>query len=249
MRTVQSVHAKSSLVHRALVLSGLALTVAAVTMLGASSASAQQHSKDLALSGFAGYNVASDLYNGTNSGVTGTASLELKNGFMWGGRVTAFTNPYSAVEFGYARNGSDLSIRTKAGSAIPSGFDAGRVTADEYDLNFLVSQPTSNPKMWPYFTLGLGWSITHPEITPPAGTPAVNIKSNSLFAWNFGVGTMVNVNPKMALRLDARWRVTDTHLTTSSGVYCDYWGYCWTYASSWYNSGEFTAGLTYKLGR
>mgnify|MGYP001332539310 CR=1 FL=1 len=53
--------------------------------------------------------------------------------------------------------------------------------------------------------------------------------------------------PPVALRLEGRWRVTDTQITTSSGVYCDYYGYCYYYASDWYNSGEFTAGLTYKL--
>jgi len=57
------------------------------------------------------------------------------------------------------------------------------------------------------------------------------------------------MNPKMGVRLDARWRVTDTAITTSSGVYCDFYGYCWGYSSDWYNSGEFTAGIEYKIGK
>ena len=206
--------------------------------------SARAQSRKMALTAFGGYNIASDIYDGS-SVTNGNSSLELKNDFMWGGRATAFTNEYSAVEFGYTRTGSDLAIKSNSG-VIPNGFDAGRLTADQYDLNFLVSQPTSNPKLWPYFTLGLGWTLTHPDIQGlPSGK---SIDGNSLFAFNFGVGTMVEMNPKLAVRVDARWRVTDTAITTSSGVYCDYWGYCYSYSSDWYNSGEFTAGLTYRLG-
>jgi hypothetical protein len=172
---------------------------------------------------------------------------------MWGGRLTKFTNNYSAAEFSYTRNGSDLKARTAVvGSAVPN-FDAGKVTMDEYDLNFLVSSPAPDPKMWPYFVLGFGWTVTHPDIKGPPGgalpAQAVSVSSKSLFAFNFGIGTMIQMNPKMAARLDARWRVTDTNISTSSGVYCDYWGYCWGYSSSWYNSGEFTAGLEYRLGK
>jgi opacity protein-like surface antigen len=97
--------------------------------------------------------------------------------------------------------------------------------------------------------LGVGWTNTSPEVNAVnASNQPVKIDGNSLFAFNLGIGTIIDMNPKVGVRLDARWRVTDTNVTTSSGVYCDYWGYCWTYASDWYNSGEFTAGLQYKFG-
>jgi hypothetical protein len=217
----------------------------------APAAHAQRYGHTTALGLFGGYNVASDLYNSTNSVGGSQASLELKNGFMWGGRLTKFTNDYSAAEFSYTRNQSDVAIKNY-GSAPPPGFTGGKVTADQYDLNFLISQPAPDPKMWPYFVLGFGWTVTHPQLDAPSNPAAApkNVQSHSLFAFNFGIGTMAQLgNPKLAARIDARWRVTDTHLTTSSGVYCDYWGYCWGYSSSWYNSGEFTAGLEYKLGK
>jgi opacity protein-like surface antigen len=62
-----------------------------------------------------------------------------------------------------------------------------------------------------------------------------------------GAGAKVDLSQALALRFEGRWRVTDTAISTSSGVYCDYWGYCYSYSSDWYNSGELTAGLTYKL--
>jgi hypothetical protein len=226
-----------------------AAAIALAMIAVAPAARAEPYGGAMAIGAFGGYNVASDIYNNLN----GTGSLEFKNGFMWGGRLTKFTNNYSAAEFSYTRNGSDLQARTSVvGSAVPN-FDAGKVTMDEYDLNFLVSSPAPDPKMWPYFILGFGWTVTHPDIQgPPAGAPpgqSVSVSSKSLFAFNFGIGTMIQMNPKMAARLDARWRVTDTNISTSSGVYCDYWGYCWGYSSSWYNSGEFTAGLEYRLGK
>jgi len=223
----------------------LAVAVAIGLIAVAASARAQGRNRSLALSVFGGYNIASDIY----TDIAGAGSLEFKNGFMWGGRATAFSSEYSAFEFAYSRTSADLEVRTGT-IGNTAGFDAGSMASDEYDFNFLVSQPAGNPKMWPHFTLGFGWTMTHPDIRPPS---PVNNKpvpeGNSLFAWNFGLGTMVEMNPKLALRLDARWRVTDTHITTSSGVYCDYWGYCWGYASDWYNSGELTAGLSYRLGQ
>ena len=227
----------------------VAVAVAMALIVLAPSARAEPYGGAMAIGVFGGYNVASDIYNNVN----GSGSLELKNGFMWGGRLTKFTNNYSAAEFSYTRNGSDLAVKNTIGTPpTHPGFSAGKLTADQYDLNFLISSPAPNPKMWPYFVLGFGWTVTHPDIQgvdPTNPNTTISATSKSLFAFNFGIGTMAELNPKMAVRLDARWRVTDTNISTSSGVYCDYWGYCWGYSSSWYNSGEFTAGLEYRLGK
>lgn len=226
---------------------GLAAMALATTLL-APKAGAQNYARTTTLSVFGGYNVASDLFESDYNSIN-SATLELKNAFMWGGRLTKFTNEYSAVEFAYTRNTSDLEVHNYGGT-LPPDFKAGRMDSDQYDINFLASQPSINPNMWPYFTLGFGWTVTHPHVNSvdPSAQP-IETEGNSLFAFNFGLGTLVEMNDKMSLRLDARWRVTDTHITTSSGYYCDYWGYCWSYASDWYNSGEFTGGITYRLGR
>jgi hypothetical protein len=49
------------------------------------------------------------------------------------------------------------------------------------------------------------------------------------------------------LRIEGRWRVTSTNVTTSSGLWCDPYGFCYSYASNWYNSGELIGGLGIKL--
>jgi len=51
----------------------------------------------------------------------------------------------------------------------------------------------------------------------------------------------------VALRLEGRWRVMSTNITTSGGLWCDPWGYCYQYASNWYDSGELNGGLSIRL--
>src|SRR5262245_15059598 len=57
------------------------------------------------LNPFAGYYVASDIYN-TFAGTNGS-NVELTNSFMWGGRLT-FSTPRGGIEFAYTRTGSDI---------------------------------------------------------------------------------------------------------------------------------------------
>ena len=67
------------------------------------------------------------------------------------------------------------------------------------------------------------------------------------FNFNFGLGTKIAMSEQIAARIEGRWRITDTSFNTSSGIWCDPWGYCYNYASSWYNSGELIGGLTYRF--
>jgi opacity protein-like surface antigen len=229
----------------------LAAALGVVALVGAAHpANAQDRiGKSTGLTAFGGYYIASDLYTNTTSGSIyyPNQRLELKNNFEWGGRLDFFTNRFTAVELGYTRVRSDLQIH--GGSTVPSNYNAGSIAGNEYDLNFLISSPSQDPKFWPYFTIGFGWTGTEPSVsavTPITGVP-VNVKGAALFAWNFGLGSFININPKLSLRLDGRWRITTTGTTTSAGTYCDYYGYCWAYSSNQYSSGDLTAGLTYRF--
>jgi hypothetical protein len=46
------------------------------------------------------------------------------------------------------------------------------------------------------------------------------------------------MSERLSTRIEGRWRVTDTHLTTDAGYWCDPYGYCYSYATDWYNSGS-----------
>ena len=219
----------------------LALVLAAACA-GAAPAAAQMGRGGPEITIFNGYYIASDLYT-TGATATGT-QIGLENSYMYGARLGVDPNPRVGVELAWTHAGSDLSVKNPP-NALPAGFDAGRINLNTYGLDFLFYQPTTNPRAKAYFTLGFGWTLTDPQIQSQSGA---TVEGNSLFNWNFGAGAKMDMNEKLALRLEGRWRVTDTAITTSSGVYCDYWGYCYSYASDWYSSGELTAGLTLKLG-
>lgn len=228
---------------------GMRSVLVAVTLVCAASvAHAQGFTRsafqpNLELTAFDGYYIASDLYTSVG-GVTSGGHIGLENSNEWGGRIGINPRPGFGFEFGYTRVGSDIKIRNS-----PAGFNPGtlgRLNGDEFDFNFVFSQPIPyQTRASGFFTLGLGWTQTDPQITIATG--AKQFDGNSLFAWNFGLGTKIALNEKFLLRLEGRWRVTDTNIITDNGVWCDYYGYCYSYASDMYNSGELTAGLTYRI--
>jgi hypothetical protein len=227
-------HPKSALAALAIALAGAVLT--------ASSATAQSNVK-WDITPFVGYYIASDLYttyaNNAQSGVA------LTNSFAWGGRLTAISRR-GGLEFAYTRTGSDVQIKNQLAGQPRDKI--GRLDIDNYDINFIGYEPTGNPKVTPFGVIGIGWSVTHPSIDagfvlPNGRQPA----SNSLFNFNFGLGVRVKMNEKIATRFEGRWRVTDTNLETSSGLWCDPYGYCYSYSSNWYDAGELEAGISYSF--
>jgi len=231
----------------------LSLALSAVLVAICAGSAAAQHSQygyakpSPEIGVFGGYYIASDLYNVT-SGVGAGSQIGLENSFMWGGRLGLNPNRNLGVEFVYTHAGSEVKInKTTVGG--PSN-SVGTINLNSGDMNFLFKQPSlGNPRTTGFFELGFGWTWTDPSGIKNPATPGQNsLSPKTLFNWNFGLGGMMDLNDKLALRLDGRWRITDTHVSTSSGVWCDYWGYCYSYSSDLYNSGELTAGLTYKLG-
>ena len=200
---------------------------------------------DVEISPFAGYYVASDLYNTTGS------KVELTNDVLYGGRITFNMSRQGGLEFSYTRTGSDAKLQNVlVGQPGTSNQKIGRVDFDNYDINFLGYQYAASPRVTPFGLIGFGWAVSHPSIDAnfDDGTLPNQPKGNTLFNFNFGLGTKIEMSPKLGLRLEGRWRITDTAVTTSSGIWCDPWGYCYSYASDWYDSGEFSGGLTYKFG-
>jgi opacity protein-like surface antigen len=233
---------KSSASNRAI--RGLLVTIA-LSVCGVSAAHAQYtrtpFRPNLELTAFDGYYIASDLYTGSNALTQGHIGLENSN--EYGGRFGINARPGFGFEFGYTRVSSNVTVKNS-----PAGFapkDLGKINGDEFDFNFVFTQPIPyEQRATGFFTFGLGWTATDPQINTPAGT---SFKGNSLFAWNFGLGTKIAISERLLLRLEGRWRITDTNIVTDNGTWCDYYGYCYSYASDTYSSGELTAGLTFRL--
>jgi Outer membrane protein beta-barrel domain len=224
------------------------LAVLAVTFLSTvaivSAASGQQ--SRLEITPFVGYNIASDLYNSFSATNPGSSTVELTNGVIWRGRLTA-SSPHGGIEFAYSRTSSDVKIKNLLQGQ--NRDHIGKIDVDMYDLNFLAYQPGMNPRVTPFGEIGFGWSTTHPKIDSDllAASGSQSVEGNTLFNFNFGLGLKVAMNEKLSTRFEGRWRITDTSITTSSGFWCDPFGYCYSYASDWYNSGEFIAGISYAI--
>ena len=185
---------------------------------------------------FAGYYIASDLYNAYSPTGPGQA---------WGGRLTG-TRGHAGLEFAYTRTGSDVQLENLLAGQPRK--DVGRINIDSFDLNFLGFQQTGNPNVLPFGEIGLGFSVLHPKIDDDAllgGT--AEPESRTRFNFNFGLGTKILVSERIGLRLEGRWRITDTNVPTGSTTWCDAWGYCYSYSTDWYNSGELIDGLSYRF--
>jgi opacity protein-like surface antigen len=217
------------------------LTLAAAALLaGASVAGAQAH---LEITPFAGYYIASDLYNAYSS--TGNSNVGLTNSAAYGVKLSA-TGFRGGIEFSYTRSGSDVKVDHTLSGQPRQNF--GHVDIDSYDINFLGYQPSGNPRVTPIGIVGFGWSVTHPTIDSDFNLGSgPQPESHTLFNFNFGLGAKIAMSERLSLRLEGRWRVTDTHLTTNAGFWCDPYGYCYNYATDWYNSGELLGGFSFAI--
>jgi opacity protein-like surface antigen len=209
--------------------------VVAVAISSASPAAAQSHAKSLELTAWNGYYIASDLYRTTG------AQIGIHNGYEYGARLGINLNPRLGIEGSWGHTSSDMLFYSHT-SGFPTGTPLGSLTINQYDGNLLFMQRKS-PKVTTFFTLGFGATNFAVDTDFASGD-----HSKTHFAWNVGIGSKIAMNDKISVRLDARYRVTDTNISTDSGVYCDAFGYCYTYNTDWYDSGELSGGLTYRLG-
>ena len=227
------------LANRILVLIALSGMIACA---GAPAASAQVQWE---VTPFAGWYIASDIYNSYYTSGPGTGRVALDNSVDYGVRITG-SRGHAGLEFAYTRASSNMRLENLV-VGVPRA-DIGQLDVDSWDLNFLGYQYTNNPNVVPFGEIGLGFSVIHPKIDSDVllgGTAEPD--SRSRFNFNFGIGTKILMNEKVGLRIEGRWRVTDTNFNTGGGVWCDAYGYCYNYSSSWYNSGEINGGLSYRF--
>jgi len=216
----------------------VALLLAAAAVAANAAVAGAQNAK-VTITPFAGYYFASDLYG------TGGARVELENDFTWGLRLARIAG-HGGIEFSYTNAGSDARLVT----ILPGQprADIGHVDFYSYDIDFIGLGSGGCGRLSPFGLIGFGWSVAHPEINAAfVSNTGLQPESTTLFNFNFGAGAMIEMSPRVSVRLEGRWRVTDTNLATASGIWCDPYGYCYQYASTWYNSGELTGGLSYSF--
>jgi len=181
---------------------------------------------------------ASDIYSGQNAAAAGS-KVHVSDAWAYGGRLLFFPERGAGIEFGWIHSVSDVNIVNPGSGLGPEG-NRGSVNLDDLAINVLFLNhrgPAAG-----YFTLGAGSTIISPKLL--SGT---NPDARGRFAWNFGIGVIYETPGALVARIDARYRGMDTNINTGNYVYCDFYGFCYTYASDIYSSGEVTAALGFRF--
>jgi hypothetical protein len=195
-----------------------------------------QGSAELSLYG-GGY-FGGTVYAGENGGGA-VRDVQVGDDWTYGARLGYVFNRSIGLELGYGRSASGLKVESGAGFQATS---IGDLTEDRYELNlnfYLRPGP-----MRGFFSIGGGATHFGADFDDGSGSP--RSASDTRFTSNLGLGFQYSASEKMGLRIDGRWRYTDTN-TGGSDYYCDIYGFCYEYDNSSYTSAELTAGLVYTI--
>ena len=176
----------------------------------------------------------------TGSSTVFRRDVNVSDDLAVGGRLAYIFNRSIGLEGGYGYSQSDLKLAPGGGQGAQT---FGQLTESRYELNFNFY--TNPGPVVGYFTLGGG--LTHFKAEANPGLVAGrNEASDDRFSSNIGLGIKLHTSEAMALRFDGRWRYTDTDVGGDQ-FYCDIYGFCYSYDSSYYSSGELTGGLSYSF--
>jgi opacity protein-like surface antigen len=176
-----------------------ALTVLAV--LAASPAFAQR--TEVALLG--GYTTAGDI----DQKAVGIETLEVGGSFTWGLVAGRFFSDRWGAELSFSRQGSDLVIGTRAGSAELFDMTLGLLHASA-----VYQFGSTDSSLQPFVLAGLGATFLSAE----------DLDGETKFAWTVGAGVKWFPSKRVGGRVQARY--VPTLLNDSSSSVCDPFGFC-----------------------
>jgi hypothetical protein len=204
------------------------LAACLVLVTTAGTAAAQNRAGTFELSPFAGGYFGGTLVD------SGHDHLEVGTDWAYGGRLAYNVNRYFGIEFDWTHARADLESNRFSGTGI-----VGTFTQDVYEANAIFN--FGKRRAVGYFGIGAGAAVMKTAFNGGTST------SETRFTGNMSLGFKVYVTPRFGFRIDGRFRYTDTNHTTNRDSYCDYYGYCYSYHTTWYYSGELTGGLIFAF--
>lgn len=171
---------------------------------------------------------------------SGTTTVDVDTAGTFGARLGYNFNRAMAVEFNYGHTTANLNATNYRGISGGNG-KIGNLKTDTFEADGLFSWGSERASG--YVVLGAGLSVLSPSID------GVATSTDSFFTASLGVGGKFAVSPNAAIRVEGRFRGTSLSNTTSAGVWCDYYGFCYAYSSSWYSNGEITGGIVIRFGK
>jgi opacity protein-like surface antigen len=180
---------------------------------------------------FVGYKFGGGTDVGPNA--LGLNRINIDSSIAYG--VTATFNPseHTGVEFLWNRQPTNASGSLLGGGTYPIKIGT---TLDQFHGNFLYSFAGHESRVEPFVLFGLGATDMH-----GAGS------STTKFSWAVGGGVKYFVSRHIGLRLQARYAPTYLY-STSGGVWCNWWGYCWVIPNDHFlNQGDVTGGVILRF--
>lgn len=204
----------------------------------AGTAAAQDRSGTFEISPYVGGYFGTTLYDGGHNG-----HVDVGSDLAYGIRFAYNTNRVFGVEFDWSHARADLDAHNLSSNSgfpmFPANGNVGRLTQDIYEANAIFSWGRGRAQG--YFGMGGGAAVMKTEFFNAGSS------TDTRFTGNFSLGFKGWVTPRFGFRIDGRYRYIDTNHTTNSGSWCDYYGYCYHYHTTWYGNGELTGGLIFAF--
>jgi hypothetical protein len=161
--------------------------------------------------------------------------VTIKGGFAYGLTLAYTPSRHAQVEIMWSRTDSQLMADLTAQPMVQE--EVFKLHTDQFHVNFMPMFPQGNGRFVPYLLFGVGLTYAKPP----------NVSGETRFSWSIGGGAKVMAGEKIGFRFQAKW--TPTYISTSSGgVWCDFWGYCYVIpVSNYMNQGEFTGGIFFRF--
>ena len=208
----------------------LHISVLIVALLSVSvlPAAAQYHFE---LQPFVGYKFGGGVDVGGNA--LGISHINIDSSIAYGATATFNPTENFGLEFLWNRQPTNASGSFSGGGSYPTKVG---VTLDQFHGDFLFSFAGHGSKVEPFVLFGVGATDMH-----GAGS------STTKFSFGVGGGVKYFVSRHIGLRAQARY--TPTYLyTTNGGVWCNWWGYCWTVPNDHFlQQGDVTAGVIFRF--
>jgi hypothetical protein len=161
--------------------------------------------------------------------------LQLASSFAWGAILSFAPREFTAVEFTYLRQDTDIEFRPRGGGGGPSsGFSTNYIhIGGRYEF------PTYG-QFHPFVNGSLGMTIFDPK--------AENLDSETRFSLSLGAGGQYLFPPtqRFGLRADIHWWLTPVP-SGEYGTWCDFYGCFVSEGTAWVNQGQVTGGVVFAF--
>ena len=201
------------------------LAAFALSLFGAGNTQAQNHKFEI--TPFAGYETSGSYPVTTSFTVD---RLRADGNVSFGTFLNYSQTSYFEPEFLWTHNPSSFSQRDAATGIYSKAFNT-QIDQFQFGGSFLFRSPDA--KLRPYFGAGLGF--THNGNS--GGNP-----NRTAFAYSFGGGAKYYATKHLGFRFDARF--LPTYGSSSPGLVCDAFGFCYTaQVHNYLNRGNFSVGI------